>query len=107
MNQLERFLAVLRFEEPDVWPLMNVWGLGYIHQAGLDSLHAQGLPEQVRDLDTWCLFFGQQAFDCVEGIGVGAPAPRGPRRWHLGLSQKLDGTGSGPGRTLRPAGPHS
>ena len=80
MNQLERFLAVLRFEEPDVWPLMNVWGLGYIHQAGLDSLHAQGLPEQVRDLDTWCLFFGQQAFDCIEGIGVGVPGIRKVRR---------------------------
>lgn len=71
---------MVRFEEPDIWPLLNVQGLGFIHQAGLDSLHAQGLPEQVRDLDTWCLFFGQQAFDRVGGIGTGAPGIRRVRR---------------------------
>ena len=80
MNQLERFTAVVRFERPDVWPLLNVIGLGFIHDAGLDSLHAQGLPEQVRDLDTWCLFFGQQAFDHLGDIGVGAPGIRKSRR---------------------------
>ena len=38
MTELERFLAVVRFEKPDYWPIVCVSGLGYVHKGGLRKL---------------------------------------------------------------------
>ena len=73
MTELERFLAVVRFEKPDCWPLINVGGLGYIHEGGLLKLHREGLPEHVRDLESWLTYWGQCGFEWVGSPGRGAP----------------------------------
>jgi len=53
MTELERFLAVVHFEKPDYYPLLNTGGLGYVHEGGLVKLHNEGLPADVKDLETW------------------------------------------------------
>ena len=73
MTQLERFLAVVRFERPDYWPLLNVSGLGYVHGGGLLKLHREGLPEHVRDLESWLTYWGQCGLDGVTPLGRDAP----------------------------------
>ena len=80
MTQLERFLAVVRFERPDYWPLINAAGLGWIHLSGLRKLHREGLPEEVDDLETWLTYWGQCGFEDVAGIGVDLPGIR-QERW--------------------------
>lgn len=73
MTELERFQAVCHFEKPDYWPLINVWGLGYVHSGGLIKLHQEGLPAEVNDLESWCRYWGQCTFD--NGWGLGADTP--------------------------------
>ena len=73
MTELERFLAVVRFERPDYWPLINVGGLGYVHQGGLLKLQEEGLPENVKDLESWLTYWGQCGFDHVGGLGRDLP----------------------------------
>lgn len=73
MTELERFLAVVRFEKPDYWPLINVRGLGYVHGGGLVKLHEEGLPEQVCDLESWLVYWGQCGFEGVGSIGRDGP----------------------------------
>ena len=73
MTELERFKAVVHFEEPDYWPLVTIRGLGYIHEGGLAKLHREGLPDTVNDLQSWCRYWGQCTFDLAESIGEGAP----------------------------------
>ena len=73
MTELERFLAVVRFEKPDYWPQLNVVGLGYVHDGGLRKLHAEGLPAEVNDLNSWLRYWGQCGFEPVSGIGRDAP----------------------------------
>jgi len=72
MTELERFLAVVRFERPDYWPLITAGGLGYVHRGGLDKLHREGLPEEVNDLEAWLAYWGQCGFEPVESIGRAA-----------------------------------
>ena len=73
MTQLERFLAVVRFERPDYWPQMNAVGVGWIHLGGLDKLHEEGLPADVIDLPTWLEYWGECGFEDVASIGADAP----------------------------------
>ena len=73
MTELERFLAVVRFEEPDYWPLVNAGGLGYVHQGGLLKLRREGLPEGVDDLEAWLTYWGQCGFERVDSIGEDIP----------------------------------
>ena len=73
VTQLERFLAVVHFDRPDYWPLINVGGLGYVHRGGLLRLHREGLPEHVRDLESWLTYWGQCGLDGVNGLGRDAP----------------------------------
>jgi hypothetical protein len=79
MNELERFNAVVGFGRPDYWPLVTVWGLGYIHNAGLAKLHREGLPAEVNDLESWCRYWGQCTFEGVGSLGDGAPGIREER----------------------------
>ena len=69
MTELERFLAVIRFEQPDYWPLINASGLGYVHRGGLLKLHREGLPEEVEDLEAWLTYWGQCGFESVDQLG--------------------------------------
>ena len=69
MTEIERFRAVVRFEQPDYWPLLNVGGLGYVHEGGLLKLHREGLPERVNGLEPWLRYWGQCGFDTVESLG--------------------------------------
>jgi hypothetical protein len=39
MNELERFRAVVRFEEPDYWPLLAAHALGTPNAGGLVKRH--------------------------------------------------------------------
>ena len=73
MTELERFLAVVRFEKPDYWPQINVSGLGYVHEGGLLKLHREGMPESVNNLESWLRYWGQCGFEDVGGLGRGAP----------------------------------
>ena len=73
MTELERFLAVARFEEPDYWPLINASGLGYVHKGGLQKLHREGLPEKVDSFEAWLVYWGQCGFDAVDSLGCDAP----------------------------------
>jgi len=73
MTELERFLAVVRFEKPDYWPLLTVGGLGYVHKGGLLKLHREGLPESVNDIESWRRYWGQCGFEEVRSIGIDAP----------------------------------
>ncbi|MFC1525962.1 hypothetical protein ACFL6X_04025 [Candidatus Latescibacterota bacterium] len=73
MTELERFLAVVRFGEPDYWPLINASGLGYVHEGGLRKLHTEGLPPEVNDLETWLTYWGQCGFESVADLGRDAP----------------------------------
>ncbi|MBT3374662.1 MAG: hypothetical protein HN742_16250 [Lentisphaerae bacterium] len=73
MTELERFLTVVRFDQPDYWPLINAPGLGYVHQGGLPKLHQEGLPEEVNSFETWLTYWGQCGFENVAGIGREAP----------------------------------
>jgi len=70
MNELERFLAVARFEKPDFWPLLNMGGLGYVHGGGLLKLHREGMPEHVCDLESWLKYWGQSGFEMVKLLGL-------------------------------------
>ncbi|MDP6359120.1 MAG: uroporphyrinogen decarboxylase family protein [Planctomycetota bacterium] len=79
MTELERFLTVVRFESPDYWPLINAWGLGYVHSGGLIKLHQEGLPEKVHDLETWLDYWGQCGFEDLGGIGRDAPGIKSER----------------------------
>ena len=74
MTELERFLAVVRFEQPDYWPLINVGGLGYVHEGGLIKLHHEGLPESVCDLESWLTYWGQCGFENLEPLGRDLPS---------------------------------
>jgi hypothetical protein len=76
MTELERFLAVVHFEKPDYYPLLNTGGLGYVHEGGLVKLHNEGLPADVKDLETWCRYWGRCTFDFLESIGADAPGVR-------------------------------
>ena len=76
MNELDRFKAVVHFEEPDYWPLITMGGLGYIHQGALAKLHDEGLPESVKEIESWCRYWGQCTFDRVQPLGVGAAGVR-------------------------------
>jgi len=73
MNELERFKAVVHFEEPDFWPLITMGGLGFVHKAGLAKLHGEGLPESVTEIESWCRYWGQSTFEHAGGLGIGAP----------------------------------
>ena len=73
MNELERFKAVVRFEEPDYWPLLAADSLGTPHGGALPKLHREGMPERVADVESWCRYWGECAFDVVGSIGVDAP----------------------------------
>ena len=73
MTELERFLAVVRFERPDYYPQINVAGLGYVHQGGLRKLHGEGLPEQVCDLESWLRYWGQCGFEDVASLARDLP----------------------------------
>ena len=73
MNELERFKAVVRFEEPDYWPLLAAHALGTPHTGGLVKLHQEGLPEWVVDTETWCRYWGEATYDSAWSIGVDAP----------------------------------
>jgi len=73
MTELERFLAVVRFEKPDYWPLINAAGLGYVHKGGLIKLYGEGLPERVSDLEAWLTYWGQCGFEDLAAIGRDAP----------------------------------
>ena len=73
MNELERFKAVIRFEEPDYWPLLAAHALGTPHTGGLAKLHQEGLPQWVVDTDTWCRYWGEATYDSAWSIGVDAP----------------------------------
>ncbi|MBM4094941.1 MAG: hypothetical protein FJ276_36860 [Planctomycetes bacterium] len=73
MNELERFKAVVHFEQTDYWPLVTMGGLGFIHRGGLQKLHREGLPEAVNDIETWCRYWGQCTFDRCGSLGTGAP----------------------------------
>ena len=73
MTQLERFLAVVRFERPDYWPMINAPGLGFVHAGGLAKLHEEGMPESVTDIESWMTYWGQCGFESAAPIGRGAP----------------------------------
>lgn len=73
MNELERFKAVVNFENPDYWPLVTIGGLGYIHEGGLLKLHNEGLPKSVTDIESWCKYWGTCTFDSAKSLGEGAP----------------------------------
>lgn len=73
MNEIERFKAVVRSEEPDYWPLLAAHALGTPHKGGMLKLHGEGLPEYVTDIPSWCRYWGECTFDRVGSIGVGAP----------------------------------
>ena len=73
MNELERFWAVVRFEEPDYWPLLAAHALGTPHAGGLVKLHEEGLPEWVVDTETWCRYWGEATYDSAWSIGVDEP----------------------------------
>lgn len=73
MDQLERFRAVVHLQEPDYWPLLAGHALGTPHQGGLRKLHAEGLPEHVRDIDSWCAYWGESTFDVADSPAEGAP----------------------------------
>ena len=73
MTELERFLAVVRFEKPDYWPLLNAPGLGYVHKGGLLKLHREGLPEHIDDFESWLSYWGQCGLETVTGLGRDAP----------------------------------
>ena len=73
MNELERFLAVVHFEEPDYWPLLTLSGGGFIHRGAFPKLREEGLPERVDDLESWCRYWGQCTFDRVGNTATGAP----------------------------------
>ena len=81
MTELERFRAVVRFETPDYWPLLAAHALGTPHKGGLRKLHAEGLPEWVCDIETWCRYWGECTFDRVGSLGVGAPGVRSETRF--------------------------
>ena len=74
MTELERFLAVVRFERPDYWPQINAAGLGWIHLGGLEKLHREGLPPTVNSLETWLDYWGQCGFEDLAAIGSDLPA---------------------------------
>ncbi|GAF71140.1 unnamed protein product, partial [marine sediment metagenome] len=63
MTELERFKAVVNFEKPDYWPLMDTPGLGHVHDGGLIKLHNEGMPEWVNDLDSWFRYWGRCGFE--------------------------------------------
>jgi uroporphyrinogen decarboxylase len=73
MNELERFLAVVRFEQPDYWPLLAAHALGTPHPGALIKLHREGLPDWVVDTDTWCRYWGECTIDSLGSIGCDAP----------------------------------
>jgi len=73
MTELERFLAVVHFEKPDYWPLVTAGGLGYIHEGGLRKLHAEGMPEEVCDIESWLPYWGQCSFENVGTLGRDKP----------------------------------
>ena len=73
MTELERFLAVVRFEQPDYWPLITVGGLGYVHAGGLAKLHREGLPAEVDNLERWLTYWGQCSFEQVPSLGIDTP----------------------------------
>jgi hypothetical protein len=76
MTELERFKAVVHFEEPDYWPLLAGHALGMPHKGGMLKLHREGLPETVTDIDSWCRYWGECTFDRVGSVGVDAPGIR-------------------------------
>lgn len=80
MTELERFKAVVHFEEPDYQPLMVGHSLGTPHKGGLARLHREGLPEWVCDIDTWARYWGECMFDSLGSIGVDAPGIRSESR---------------------------
>jgi hypothetical protein len=73
VNERERFLAVVRFEVPDYWPLITAGGLGYIHKGGLIKLHREGLPESVDDIPSWLRYWGQCSFEDVGSLARDVP----------------------------------
>jgi len=73
MTELERFLAVVRFERPDYWPLITAGGLGYVHRGGLEKLHREGLPQHVNDLEAWLAYWGQCGFEPLTSLARDAP----------------------------------
>ena len=73
MTELERFLAVIRFEKPDYYPSLTAWGVGGAHKGGLLKLQREGLPESVNDLESWCRYWGQCTFETAGHIGTDLP----------------------------------
>ncbi|MGB2820405.1 MAG: uroporphyrinogen decarboxylase family protein [Phycisphaerae bacterium] len=73
MTELERFKAVVHFERPDYWPLFAAHALGSPHAGALLKLHREGLPEHVRDEESWFRYWGEVTYDRGESIGAGAP----------------------------------
>ncbi len=76
MTELERFLAVVRFEPPDYWPLLAAHALGSVHKGGLPKLHGEGMPQWVSDIESWCRYWGQCTYELASPIGIGAPGVR-------------------------------
>jgi len=73
MTELERFLAVVRFEKPDYHPSLTAWGVGGAHKGGLLKLQREGLPQSVNDLESWCRYWGQCTFETTGHIATDIP----------------------------------
>lgn len=76
MNELERFLAVVHFERPDYWPLLAAHALSYVHVGALPKLHAEGMPERVNDIESWCAYWGQFTYEKADPLGIDAAGIR-------------------------------
>ena len=83
MTELERFKAVMHFEEPDYYPLILTLAAFTATKGGMAKLHREGLPEWVKDNETWCRYWGQAMVDVARHIGVGEK-PMGVETWFEG-----------------------
>jgi uroporphyrinogen decarboxylase len=76
MTELERFLAVVRFQPVDYHPLLMAHAVGSVHKGAYDRLHREGLPPEVNDHATWFRYWGCMTWDKAPSIGTDAPGIR-------------------------------